>query len=31
MKSKLTKTAVEAIKPGLKDAYAWDDRVHGLA
>ena len=30
MKSKLTKTAVEAIKPGLKDAYAWDDRVHGF-
>jgi integrase len=30
MKSKLTKTAVEAIKPGLKDAYAWDDRVPGF-
>src|ERR1700730_2866349 len=30
MKTRLTKTAVEAIEPGAKDAYAWDDRVGGF-
>jgi integrase len=30
MKTRLTKTAVEAIEPGAKDTYAWDDRVAGF-
>src|SRR5579864_5754837 len=30
MKTRLTKTAVEAIAPGARDAYAWDATVPGF-
>jgi len=30
MRTRLTKTSVEAIKPGKKDIYAWDDRIAGF-
>jgi integrase len=30
MKTRLTKMAVEAIEPGARDTYAWDDRVAGF-
>jgi integrase len=30
MKSRLSKTGVEAIEPGVTDVYAWDDRVAGF-
>jgi integrase len=30
MKSRLSKTGVEAIEPGAADIYAWDDRVAGF-
>jgi integrase len=30
MRARLTKTAVEALEPGRRDIYAWDDRVAGF-
>ena len=30
MKTRLTKNRIEAIEPGCKDIYAWDDRVSGF-
>jgi integrase len=30
MRARLTKTAVEALEPGSRDIYAWDDRVAGF-
>ena len=30
MKTRLSKTSVEAIEPGPKDIYAWDDRTPGF-